>query len=407
VIALLTAIWAFVGAPRPWQVASEISASTVTLSNTEIILDASAKTAAPFGGETKLQASQGAIAQFVLPLSNEGIALRRAGGGCDEAGELVVDFGADHGDEVREEAMSQRPEGKSNIANAVRAAIDEFKDSDFKAPNTTERIFILMNGEDECGGDAKEIRDALDGSDVDADFTVVALGPSRAERKRLMSFKRVLASYADVEVRTPVTKEQLEDVVKHEVRKAVEIASTASQDATSSSGSGDGESTGTSGSDGDEASDGASDSSSGATDRQTNKRRESRHSRRNPGEKDSAEKDCAATQETEPKETVPRGTEAEAGGAETAPSEADQAEEECAEENPPKEDSAGTGADDLSPQAKEKDETTPDSTVPSEAEPPREPSTGPESTTSSTGVGLRLPFGGTWMLSWRRLVWPA
>lgn len=229
IVGLLTAVWALSGAPKPWQVASEITASTVTLSNTEIILDASAKTAAPFGAETKLQAAERAVGQYATPLNTEGIALRRAGGSCAEAGELVVGFGADHGEEVAREALTQEPRGKANVANAVRAAIDEFEGAGYKAPDTTERIVIFMSGEDECSADpAVEIRDALDHSEVDAVFRVIALRPSPRQLSRLKGFKRQLASFANVEIDAPSTQHQLRQAVRREV-EATQAASAAAR----------------------------------------------------------------------------------------------------------------------------------------------------------------------------------
>ncbi len=410
-IGLLTAIWALVGAPRPWQVASEITASTVTLSHTEIILDASAGTAAAFAGETKLEASQDAVAQFVLPLSNEGVALRRAGGGCDEAGELVVGFGSDQGEEVREEAAAQRPEGKSNIANAVRAAIDDFNESAFRAPNTTERILIFMNGEDECGGEASEIRDALDGSEVDADFRLVALSPSRAERRNLMSFKRELASYADVEVRTPATKRELKEVVKHEVRKAVEVAAAARHDA-SSSGSpsgeadGGGESAGEADSSGGQGSGSSSGAKDGAADRRGEDGQRQRNSgKKDKGKKDKVEEDCADAAEAESEgaeaertEAEAERTEAEAERTEAEPVGAERTEQACADAGLREDE----GAKELTPPEEKKDETMPTVPVqPESEEAPKDPSSTTESTTSTNGVALRLPFGGIW----RRPAW--
>lgn len=220
VIGLLTAIWALVGAPKPWQVASEISASTVTLSNTEIVLDASALSAGSFGGESKLEAAKKAISSYVAPLNHEGLALRRAGGSCGEERDLTVGFGADHGEAVREAAAEQRAAGKSNIVEAVRAAADDFQEAGFKGPNTTNRILVFMNAANQCGENAiREIHYALVDSGVDA-VRIVALRPSRREVKKLTAFKKGLASVAVVEISTPTTKKQLGHVVKREVKAA-------------------------------------------------------------------------------------------------------------------------------------------------------------------------------------------
>jgi hypothetical protein len=225
VIGLLTAIWALVGAPKPWQVASELSATTVTLTNTEIVLDASARTAAPFGPGTVLRASQEAVARYVAPYSNEGFALRRAGGGCDESGEPLVRMGPDHSEDVRDAAFETRPAGKLNLGNAVRQAVDDFQASEYKAPQTTNRIVIFTSGEDECETDAAaEIREALAYSEVDV-VTIFALSPSRSELKHLTTLRRAISPVVDhVMLRTPETKKQLDKVVKRVAVKAAKQA---------------------------------------------------------------------------------------------------------------------------------------------------------------------------------------
>ena len=243
VIGLLTAIWALVGAPKPWQVASELSASTVVLSNTEIVLDASAASAKRFDGETKLEAAQRAIGSYVDPLNHQGLAFRSAGGECAYGCDLAVGFGADHGEAVREAADEQKPEGRSNIVKAVRAAADDFEEAGFTGADRTNRILVFMNTAKNCGPSAiREIHFALVDSGVDA-VRIVALRPSRAEVKKLIAFKQGLASVAAVEISTPATKRQLRHVVKREVKAARKAAAVAKRKAVSSAGTG-GESSG-------------------------------------------------------------------------------------------------------------------------------------------------------------------
>ncbi|HSS34307.1 MAG TPA: hypothetical protein VLL27_13610 [Solirubrobacterales bacterium] len=225
VVGLLTAIWALVGAPRPWQVATEISAATVTLTNTEIVLDASASTAARFGaGGTKLRASQEAVARYVAPFSIEGFALRRAGGNCEESGDLAVGMGANHSEDVRDVAFEQQPKGKLNLANAVRQAVDDFQTTAYKAPQTTNRIVIFTSGEDECERDAAaEIREALAYSEIDI-VTIFALNPSATEMKHLTRLQRAIAPVVHATLRTPENKKQLDRVVKQVAVKAAKTA---------------------------------------------------------------------------------------------------------------------------------------------------------------------------------------
>ena len=224
VVGLAAAIWALVGAPKPWQVAADLSSTKLPLSDTEIVLDASSAMAGRFGDGTKLDAAARAVGQYVVPFNNEGLALRRAGGGCSEPGELLVDFGDDHSDDVSEAAAEQRPAGRSNVAYAVRAAVDDFTAERFHGSQSSKRILIFMGGEDECAEDAtEEIRDELDRSGISAVFRVVALKVSGKALKRLKDFEKELAPYADVEIRTPDTEGQLEEVIEEEEEEVAAV----------------------------------------------------------------------------------------------------------------------------------------------------------------------------------------
>jgi len=220
-LGLATAVWGFLGAPRPWQVATDLTANELPLSNTEIVLDASSPMARRFGGQTKLEAAAEAIERYVVPLSNEGLALRRAGGGCDESGELLVGFDDDHQDEVSAAAAAQGASGRSNIAYAIRAAIDDFSSDRFQGPASTKRILVFMGGSDQCAEDpSDEIRSELQRSGIEnAVFRLVALKVSGKEQRRLRDFKQELAPYADVEIRTPDTAQEFEEIVEVEAEE--------------------------------------------------------------------------------------------------------------------------------------------------------------------------------------------
>lgn len=109
----LTAVWAFGGAPMPWEGAVDLVSTELPHSNTEIVLDASAAMSEPFGKRTKLEAAADAIAGFVTPLNSKGLALRRTGGTCRKSGELLVDFEAGNAEEVSRVATQQQPAGSS------------------------------------------------------------------------------------------------------------------------------------------------------------------------------------------------------------------------------------------------------------------------------------------------------
>ncbi|HET6997793.1 MAG TPA: hypothetical protein VFI03_04315 [Solirubrobacterales bacterium] len=219
VVGLAGALWAFSGAPKPWDVAADISATEFARANTQIILDASAGMAEPFGEGTKLEAATEAIRDYVVPLQEEGLALRRTGRSCDEGGELLVDFGKDHSDDVAEEAAAQRAEGESSLAYAVIEAISEFTASEnFQGPASTRQVVIIAGAaEDECLDNAPaEIRRRLDSSGIDATFKMVALKPSQGTREQLASFTEALGEHAEVEF--VETEEELEEVVSENLK---------------------------------------------------------------------------------------------------------------------------------------------------------------------------------------------
>jgi hypothetical protein len=197
VVALLGAVWALTGAPTPWKLVSNLAATEVPASNTMLVLDASRSMARPFGQKTtKLEAAQQAVERFTVPVKNEGLALRAFGGSCKESGRVLVDFGAEHGDDVRDAIAEQRPRGRSNLVNAVRAAIDDFADVD-RGPR---RVVIFAGSVDECAGShgARDIRDDVEHSGVDATFKFVGLKLSRNGRRHLLAFKKGLGRRAEI-----------------------------------------------------------------------------------------------------------------------------------------------------------------------------------------------------------------
>jgi hypothetical protein len=220
VVGLLTAVWALLGAPKPWSVAHDLTMTKVPLSNTEIVLDTSAAMSKPFGDGTKLEAATDAIAKFAASSSSSGLALRQTGGGCYDDGDVLVGVGAGHGDDVREVAAGVHAGGVSNVINTVRGAIDEFTSERFRAPSSTRRVVVFMGGEDNCVEAAgNEISDALDGLGVDTTFRMYALGLSDREMKNMSHFKAEVADYAKVEVLPVASKRGLEKAVAEEAEE--------------------------------------------------------------------------------------------------------------------------------------------------------------------------------------------
>jgi nitrate reductase NapAB chaperone NapD len=232
VVALVAALWALGGSL--WDAADDkfsASAEKLALVNTEIVLDASASMAEPFGEGTKLDAAARAIDTYVGPLTNDGLALRRAGGSCSDSGDLLVELGTGNGEEINEEVSEQVPAGESNIVAAVRAAISDFGHPRFRGQSSTKRILVVMGGEDECAEDAaSEIRDDLAGIGIEPVFRLVALKVSAEEMQRLKSFKRALEPYAEVEIRPADTEGQLEEVMEEEREEAAEASSLAAEE---------------------------------------------------------------------------------------------------------------------------------------------------------------------------------
>jgi hypothetical protein len=166
-----------------------------------LVLDVSAGMARPFGKDrTRFEAAVQAVEDFTVPLTNEGLALRTFGGPCDERGKLVVDFGADHGDDVRGATAEQHPRGQSNLVNAVRAAIDDFADHDRFPQDDAKRIVIFTGTVDNCQGPdaAAAIRDDIKHLEVNAVFKVVGVRVKKKDEKRLLAFKRALGRTADI-----------------------------------------------------------------------------------------------------------------------------------------------------------------------------------------------------------------
>lgn len=215
VVGLVAAVWAFTGAPKPWQVAAEINTGPTWRYNTEIIVDSSSAMAKRFGGKTKLEVAVDGISRSVKGNDSENLALRSAGGSCGSEGEELVDFGPDHGDDVVAQAQELHPHGRSNMVAAVLAAIDQFKEERFQNPEAKNRVLIFMGSEDECALDPySEIKRELARADIEASFQVFALRMSKRQLKDLRHFRHAMKPYAEVSVANAHTVEQFEKAVQ-------------------------------------------------------------------------------------------------------------------------------------------------------------------------------------------------
>lgn len=230
VVGLLGAVWALLGAPKPWEVAKDITAKApLPLKNTEIVLDASAHMGEPFGRVTKYDIAATEAARWAVADEDSGLALRVAGGSCSERSQTLVDFGKGNSDEVRKAALEQEPRGKSNFAAAVRAAITDFSEAEFKRPGSQNQVMVFLGGDDECWGvPGEEIRDELEQSGVQTVFRFFALKVSKETKKNLQVMERQLQSVARVEVREANTLGQVQQAVnevkEEEAEEAAEAA---------------------------------------------------------------------------------------------------------------------------------------------------------------------------------------
>ena len=223
VVALLTALWAFTGVPKPWDLWNELTSEELSLKNTEIILDASKPMHVSFGKATKLEVAAGAVGQYTAGANGIGLALRRAGGSCEEEPEQLVGFGTGHSQEVSEKAKEQRPEGELNLTAAVRAAIGDFADESFQRKGSENQIVIFAGNGDECEDlPNQELRDELDNANVTTVFKVFALKVSGQELASLERFKQQLQGTARVEIRDADNVHQLYKAVAEEAPEAGE-----------------------------------------------------------------------------------------------------------------------------------------------------------------------------------------
>jgi hypothetical protein len=188
VVALAVSLAALVGPPRLWDVIADIVSPELPGSNTEIVIDASAAMGEEFPPSgSKLQAQAGAVNRYAANLSNEGLALRTFGGECDEGGDLVVDLGEEHGDDVGRAAADQQPQGKANLVSALARAIDDFTADDIPDDSKNRVVVFTGTGTDECYGTnaPAEINREIERTGIDAEFRLVGLHVEKADQQQL------------------------------------------------------------------------------------------------------------------------------------------------------------------------------------------------------------------------------
>jgi hypothetical protein len=214
-LGLVGGLWAFLGAPPPWQLARDLTDDPLPLRNAEIILDASAATGERFGDSTKLAVAAEAVGRYAAAGEDVGLALRRAGGSCEDAGGQLVGFNDGQGAKIKEEALAQKPGGDSNLTQAVMTAIGDFSGSSFHRSGSENVIVVFASSMDDCEGEAGElIRDALETAEIKASFELFAIDVSAATLKNLKTLERQLRPVAAVHLREADSAKELNDQVE-------------------------------------------------------------------------------------------------------------------------------------------------------------------------------------------------
>lgn len=216
VVGLVGGLWAFLGPPAPFDLASELTSDEpLPFRNTEIILDASAVTGERFGDSTKLAVAAAAVGRYAAASEETGLALRRVGGSCGDAGDPLVGFDDGQGVEIAEAALSQEPAGESNLTQAVRAAIADFSGGDFHRSESENTIIVFVGSSDSCEGEAGElIRDELESAEIKASFQLFAIDVSGKALKNLKAMERQLEEVAAVQLREADSVEDLYEEVE-------------------------------------------------------------------------------------------------------------------------------------------------------------------------------------------------
>lgn len=155
--------------------------------NIELVLDHSERMreAAP-SGATKLEDAVAELGNVVKPADDGNVGLRTLGGGCDGRGELAVDIGTGHADDIKRAAGDVRPEGAAPLGAAILAAAADLGDTERFPPGVSRRIVVITAGTDSCARDAaREVRERLDADKLEVDFRLVGVAVPPDEQPAL------------------------------------------------------------------------------------------------------------------------------------------------------------------------------------------------------------------------------
>ena len=197
VVALLVSL-AALSVPLRGAIDDLFSSSSLPRIETEIVFDHGINMSGPFGdsGMTKLQWAKQDVARGAIPYAESGLALRTFGDGCSTPGNLVVDFGANHGDDVTKQVNNLEPSQRdSDLTTAVEAAIDHFTNL---PSDTVKQVVVYVGTLDQCGQtgeqSAKDIRDFMQEKGVKPQFKFIGVDLSSTEQQQLQAFRSVLPS---------------------------------------------------------------------------------------------------------------------------------------------------------------------------------------------------------------------
>jgi len=216
VVGLVGGLWAWLGPPKPFDLVHQLTAKeALPYRNVEIILDASAGMGERFDDGTKLAVAAAAVGQYATASEEVGLALRRAGGSCENAGGQLVGFGKGHGEEIKKMAAEQEPRGKSNLTQVVRTAIGDFSSGEFHRAGSENVIVVFVGSGDSCllGEAGDLIRSELESAQITASFQLFALDVSAKTLKNLKRMEQQLEGVAAVHLNESESAEELEEQV--------------------------------------------------------------------------------------------------------------------------------------------------------------------------------------------------
>jgi hypothetical protein len=117
----------------------------------EYIVDVSRGMNGRIGPEPKLPATAAEVLSHVETQPSRSTSLRFAGPECrTDYQEPNVGFSEDNSDAFRDALESASPSGRSNFANAVAHAADDFIDRGDAAQSKTKSLFIFVGGNEGC-----------------------------------------------------------------------------------------------------------------------------------------------------------------------------------------------------------------------------------------------------------------